>query len=182
MIILYKGARLIRGRGKTLTMVKDGLQYYLEGYKILRNFRCKFGEYIENEEILDLNKSSQLNNCVLLIDEIQIFFDNRRSMTKQNITFSNFVQQIRKRNIIILCTTQYSNTIDIRLRQHLDIIAFPNFKKNLNICEVTYMDLTRLQDNDLILGTNTEFRPALAKIVFNAEPIFKLYNTQEMIV
>ena len=179
MIVLYKGAR---GRGKTLSMVKDGLGFYLNGYKILRNFHCSFGEYIDNEEVLGLSKNSNLNNAVLLIDEMQIFFDNRRSMTKQNITFSNFVQQIRKRNIIILCTTQYSNTIDVRLRQHLDIIAFPNFKKDKNICEVTYMDLTRLQDNDLILGTGQEFRPMLSKIIFNAEPIFKLYNTEEMIV
>lgn len=178
MIVLYKGAR---GRGKTLSMVKDGAEYFLEGYKVLRNFECSFGEPIENDQILELSKDSELNNCVLLIDEIQIFFDNRRSMTKQNITFSNFVQQIRKRNIIILCTTQYSNTIDIRLRQHLDIIAFPNFIKDKNVCEVTYMDLTRLQDNDLILGQNAEMKPVLSKIVFNAEPIFKMYDTSEMI-
>lgn len=179
MIVLYKGAR---GRGKTLSMVKDGAEYFLEGYKVIRNFECSFGQYIDNEEILNLSKNSNLNNCVMLIDEIQIFFDNRRSMTKQNITFSNFVQQIRKRNIIILCTTQYSNTIDLRLRQHLDIIAFPNYIKDKKVCEVTYMDLTRLQDNDLILGQQAEFKPILSKIVFNAEPIFNLYNTSEMIV
>jgi len=178
MIILYKGAR---GRGKTLSMVKDGLAYYLEGYKVIRNFDCSFGEYIDNEEILTLSKDSNLNNCVMMIDEVQIFFDNRRSMTKQNITFSNFVQQIRKRNIIILCTTQYSNTIDVRLRQHLDIIAFPNFNQLLNICVVTYMDLTRLQDDVSILGIG-EMKPTIAKIVFNAMPIFKMYNTGEMIV
>lgn len=179
MIVLYKGAR---GRGKTLTMVKDGLGYYQEGYRVLRNFECSFGDYIDNEEILELSKDSNLNNCVMMIDEVQIFFDNRRSMTKQNITFSNFVQQIRKRNIIILCTTQYSNTIDIRLRQHLDIIVFPNFIKNKNVCVATYMDLTRLQDNDALLGNMQEVRPMLAKIVFNAVPIFKVYNTAEMIV
>jgi hypothetical protein len=178
MITLYKGAR---GRGKTLTMVKDGLEYYLEGYRILRNFECSFGEYIENEDILNLNKESEINNCVLMIDEIQIFFDSRRAMTKQALTFSNFVQQIRKRNILILCTTQYSNTIDLRLRQHLDIIAYPNFKKELNVCEVTYVDLTRMQDDIGILGTS-EFKPATVKIIFNAEPIFKHYNTGEMII
>ena len=177
MIVLYKGAR---GRGKTLTMVKDGLGYYHEGYTILRNFFCKFGKQIDNEEVLSLSKDSNLNNCVLLIDEIQIFFDNRQSMTKKNITFSNFIQQIRKRNITILCTTQYSNTIDIRLRQHLDIIAFPNFKRDKNICEVTYLDLTRIQDNDLITGEMP--KPMTSKVIFNAEPIFKLYDTAEMIV
>lgn len=179
MIVLYKGAR---GRGKTLSMVKDGYAYYLEGYRVLSNFECGFGEHIENDSILSFSKDSDLYDCVLLIDEIQIFFDNRQSMTKKNITFSNFVQQIRKRNIIILCTTQYSNTIDLRLRQHLDIIAFPNFIKDKLVCVVTYMDLTRLQDNDLMLGNEGELKPMLAKIVFNAIPIFNLYNTSEMIV
>lgn len=34
-IVLYKGKR---GCGKTLTMVKDGFKYYLNGWKVLRNF------------------------------------------------------------------------------------------------------------------------------------------------
>lgn len=162
-------------------MVKDGLQYYIDGYRVLSNFECSFGEHIENNEILELSKESNLYNCVLMIDEIQIFFDSRQSMSKKNITFSNFIQQIRKRNIIILCCTQYSNTIELRLRQHLDIIAYPNFIKKYNVCEVTYMDLTRLEDSDMISGS-TEFKPMMIKIVFNAIPIFKLYNTSEMII
>lgn len=176
MIVLYKGSR---GKGKTLTMVKDGLGYLNEGYKIIRNFECKFGEYIDNDGVLSLSKDSEIYNCVLMIDEIQIFFDNRQSMMKKNITFSNFIQQIRKRGITILCTTQYSNTIDIRLRQHLDIIAFPNFKRDKDVCEVTYLDLTRAQDADFITGEIP--KPMMAKIVFNARPIFKLYDTSQMI-
>lgn len=176
MIVLYKGAR---GKGKTLSMVKDGYAYYCAGFKILRNFECSYGKYIDNDDILDLSKDSGINDCVLMIDEIQIFFDSRQSIRKENIRFSNFVQQIRKRNVIILCTTQYSNTIDLRLRQHLDIIAFPNFKKDKDICEVTYMDLTRMQDNDLITGA--EPQPMLVRIIFDAKPIYKMYDTGEMI-
>src|SRR6056297_3574447 len=100
-IVLYKGRR---GAGKTLTMVKDGLSYYLDDVKVYRNFYCSFGEYIDNEDILKLDKKSTLNNCVIMIDEIQIFFDSRRSMAKANVLFSNFIQQVRKRNITILCT------------------------------------------------------------------------------
>jgi len=53
-IVLYKGKR---GAGKTLSMVKDGLQYFKEGYKVLRNFEAKFGEYISEDEILNLDKT-----------------------------------------------------------------------------------------------------------------------------
>jgi len=178
MIVLYKGGR---GRGKTLTMVKDGLQYYLEGYRVLSNFQCEFTEKLDNEEILQLDKNSELFNCIILIDEIQIFFDARRGMLKQNLTFSNFVQQIRKRNITILCTTQYSNTIDLRLRQHLDIIAFPSFIERLHLCKVVYMDLTRSEDPQMFIDPDYQFKPATIEIIYNAEPIFKLYDTTEMI-
>lgn len=175
MICLYKGRR---GSGKTLTMLKDGLKLYHNGYKILRNFECSFGKYISNEEILSLDKNSNIDNCVLMIDEMQIFFDSRRSMQKSSINFSNFIQQIRKRNIIMLCTTQYSSTIDLRLRQHLDIVCYPYFSKKFNICEVLYIDLTSIEDN---LLTAKSSAPTSTRIIYYAPPLFKIYDTTQMI-
>lgn len=174
-IVIYKGKR---GCGKTLTMVKDGYGYYLNGWKVLRNFDCSFGEYISEEDILNLDKFSKLKDCVIMMDEVQIFFDARRWMKKQNINFSYFVQQIRKRNIILLGTTQFTNTIDLRLRQHTDIIAYPNFIKGLNVCEVMYIDMTSIEDSIL----NTIKEPVYIKIVYNANPIFNLYKTNQMII
>lgn len=173
IVVLYKGHR---GCGKTLTMVKDGFQDFKAGYKILRNFEASFGEYITEEDILNLDKNSNIRNCIILIDEVQIFFDSRRGMRKAAINFSNFIQQIRKRNISIYGTTQYANTIDLRFRQHTDIIAYPNFFKDLNVCEVLYVDVTTSED---ILITNIE--PKVVKIVYDAKPIYPLYNTGEMI-
>lgn len=173
MIVLYKGAR---GCGKSLSMVKDGYKFLTRGFRILRNFDATFGEYIDNEKILNLDKNANLFNCVLMIDEMQIFLDSRRSMSNQNIFFSNFIQQIRKRNIIMLCATQFSNTLDLRLKQHVDIIAYPNFHKKYNVCEVTYLDLTMRE-----LSFGQEIRPTYVRIVFNAVPVFSMYNTSEMI-
>lgn len=176
MILLYKGRR---GCGKTLTMIKDGLLYDNAGYKIFRNFDCSFGKYISNEEILNLNKNSPIRDCVLLIDEIQIFFDSRRSMKKESINFSNFIQQIRKRNIILLTTTQYSNTTDLRLRQHLDVIAYPTFSKKFDVCEVVYIDLTTIEDD--ILTDITSKSPSYVRTIYYAKPLYKMYNTNQMI-
>jgi hypothetical protein len=173
MIILYKGRR---GAGKTITMIKDGYVFYKDNYNILRNFDCAYGKYITNEEILALNKSSDIHDCVLMIDEMQIFFDSRRSMKKTSIEFSNFIQQIRKRNIILLCTTQYSNTIDMRLRQHLDIIAYPNYNKEFQVCEVIYIDLTSVEDN-ILSGIQ---KPNYVQLIYHTKPFFKLYNTNQM--
>lgn len=172
-VVLYKGKR---GAGKTLTMVKDGFKYYLNGIRVLRNFYCSFGEEISEEEILNLDKDSDLNNCVIMMDELQIFFDSRRSMKKENMKFSNFIQQVRKRNIIILGTTQYSNTIDLRLRQHIDILAYPKFDKNFEVCEVTYLDMTSVEDD--LFSSFSE--PVTVTIVYDAKPLFSMFVTEEM--
>lgn len=174
MIVLYKGRR---GAGKSLTMVKDGYQYYLNGYRVLANFQCTFAEYISNEDLVKLNKESDIDKCVIMLDELQIFFDSRRSMRNQNMNFSYFVAQIRKRGVILLCATQYTNTVDLRLRQHLDIIAMPKYIEEFKLCEVTYIDLTSLEDN----WDNTFAIPDSIKVVFEAESIFGLYDTTEMI-
>lgn len=172
MIIIYLGRR---GAGKTLSMVKDAYIYYMEGRRVISNMEgISFAEFKSNDEIKAIDKNSDIDNCVLLIDELQIFFDSRRSMTKGNINFSNFVQQIRKRGVIILGTTQFSNSIDRRLRDHTDIICYPTFHKKYNVCELTYMDMTSIQDVGI-----EEYDTV--KTFYNAQDIFNLYNTNEMV-
>lgn len=56
-LVLYKGAR---GRGKTLTMVKDGLAYHNQGFTVYANFKCTFAEYITGDDIRNLDKSSDM--------------------------------------------------------------------------------------------------------------------------
>src|SRR6056297_818724 len=176
MIVLYKGAR---GRGKTLTMTKDSIQFKNDGWKVYSNMKgFKIGSYISSDEILMIDKhNSNLKDCVLVIDEIQTLFDSRTSMKKENRTFSYFLQQIRKRGIILLCTTQFSNTIDLRLRQHLDIIGIPRFNKKFNVCEVTYIDLNSIEDAEFGLTD-----PESVTIIYDPTTISGLYDTKEMIV
>lgn len=169
MIILYVGHV---GTGKSLTMVKDALQYYHQGKKILRNFKgCKFGEFISNDKISNLNKHSDVRDCVLLIDETQINFDSRRHYSPSNKNFSNFVQQIRKRRIILLIATQFANTIDLRIRQHVNYLVFPNFNENLNICAVDYMDMRSID--------NMFEEPRMVRIVYDPVPLFDVFDSYE---
>lgn len=171
MIILYKGSR---GKGKTLTLVKDAYIFYKLGYRVISNFYVKFAENIDNEEILKLNRESKIRDCVLAIDEAQLFFDSRNFSRKENKDFSNFVQQIRKRNIIILFTTQYVNTVDLRLRQHIDVVAYPKYDEEKKLCVVKYYDITKLEDEE-----NENMIPT--SVVFKPERIFNMYNTYEML-
>jgi hypothetical protein len=174
MIVLYTGRR---GAGKTLTMVKDAYKYKLNGYKIYSNIELNFSEFMENEEIINIQKTN-IENAILIIDEIQLLLDSRRSSRKGNLDFSYFIQQIRKRKIIILCTTQFSGTVDLRLRQHVDIVARPKFDKELKVCEVTYIDMTAMNDNMFMNDTDLQI-PAVS-IVYDAEKIFSLYDTNRI--
>lgn len=174
-IIMYQGKR---GAGKTLTMIKDGYKYHKSGWKVITNMESlKFGELMEGEDILKIDKDSDLYNCVIIFDEIQIYFDSRKYASKENKQFSNFIQQIRKRNIILLCTTQYTNSVEKRLRQHIDITAHPKFIQKYNICEVIYIDITSIEDDILSFIKEPEY----ITIVYNPLKVFKLYKTEEII-
>lgn len=175
MIVLYTGRR---GAGKTLSMVKDAYMYKKDGYKIYANIELDFAEYMENEDILNIHKTD-LEDCVLVIDEIQLLLDSRRSARKGNVDFSYFIQQIRKRRIIILCTTQFSGTVDLRLRQHVDVVARPKYDKELHVCEVTYIDLTAMNDS-IFINSSEEMTIPSVSIVYNAETIFPLYDTNRI--
>lgn len=176
MIYLYKGAK---GKGKTLTMIKDAYVYFMNGYKVYSNMKSvKFAIYLSNEKILAINKKSPLKKCVFLIDEIQTLFNSRRSMKKENVEFSFFIQQIRKRDIELLATSQYINTIDLTFRQHVDYMVTPNFDKELLVCHVTYLDMNSIEEDQF-----GQMTPASSvNVVFDCRDIFGKYDTKELIV
>lgn len=172
MIVLYTGRR---GAGKTLTMVRDAYNYYCDGHNIYSNIELNFEyTYITNEEILNISKTN-IKDIILVIDEIQVLIDSRRSGKNTNVNFSHFIQQIRKRNIIILSTTQFSGTVDLRLRQHVDIIARPRIDKELEICEVMYIDITAEDSYDIF------YEPKTVIIVYDAKYVYNLYNTLQIV-
>ena len=173
LIVLYRGRR---GAGKTLTMVKDGLKYYLQGWKVYTNmYNIPFAERLEEQEILELADTDGFKNCIVLIDEIQTLIDSRRSMRKANVGFNYFMQQIRKRNVNLLATTQYTRRVDLGFREQLDIMVSPKMV-TLNsgkvLVEVSYVDLTTEEEG---------IPPIKRRIVYDPQKIFSLYDTQERI-
>lgn len=178
MIILYKGRR---GAGKTLTMTKDAYNFYVHGWRIYSNIEFNFPhEYINEDDIISIDENSTINNCVLVIDEIQILLDSRRSGKGRNVDFSHFIQQIRKRNIIVLCTTQFTSTVDLRLRQHVDVVAKPRFNKEYQVCEVTYLDITALEEFDALIEEDDSPPPAVTT-AFDARQVYPLYDTFKIV-
>lgn len=169
-IVLFRGAR---GTGKTLTMVKTAFEYQKAGWKVVTNLYGTPFKYVTSDFILSLSGTSELKNCVLAIDEIELFFDSREWNKKESRLFSRFLQQIRKRNIVILCTAQFTNLIDIRLRQQIDTLAICSFDKQELLASCNYIDLTSIESDP--------HNPKMHCIEYYAEPLFSHYNTYQII-
>lgn len=171
LIGLFQGSR---GCGKTLGLTSLGLDFYACGWKIYSNFRCSFAEVVSNDFIRNIDKHTDLHDCVLLIDELQILFDSRLWKNSTSIDFSHFIQQIRKRNVVILGSTQYTDTVEKRIRQHVDLLICPKFYDEFGVSSYVVIDLTSLEDLDSSDPLSVEF-------FYYAESLFDLYDTKEII-
>jgi len=169
MIVLYKGRR---GAGKTLTMVKDAINFYKRGWTIYSNFDISIPyKKLTNDDILGLPENDNISDCVILLDEIQTIIDSRRSMKGDNLNFSYFIQQIRKKRIVLLATTQFTGTTDKRFREHVDVIVKPRIDFRYPIVKAEYFDMTSEEDFGFIKSR---------AVIYNPEQVFGFYDTNEI--
>lgn len=122
MIILIEG---FLGDGKTVYMVSCGLDDYKHSRKIYSNLKLYGIEYEELhiEDFLNTENADKYKNATLLIDEITLFMDCRRSGKKENIALSTLLRQSRKRNIDIYCTCQNADEVDLRLIRYTSVFV-----------------------------------------------------------
>ena len=114
------------GDGKTILMVRYAKSDYAKGRKIYGNLALKHIPYdrLNISDFIDPEQSAQFNNATILIDEITLFMDCRRSSKKENIALSILLRQSRKRNIDIYYTCQDFSEVDLRLIRFTSIFIF----------------------------------------------------------
>jgi hypothetical protein len=113
------------GDGKTIYMVRCAKIDHKNGRKIYANFHLKNIPYIPlniNDFLLTEN-ADKFKNCTILIDEITLFMDCRRSSRKENIAISTLLRQSRKRSIDIYYTCQNLDETDLRLSRYTSIFV-----------------------------------------------------------
>ena len=162
------------GSSKTLSMVRQAYEYYLDGFKILSNMKLNFPHtIITSKTLTDFAKNQEgLYNTVLLLDELHIFMDSRRSASRKNLLTSYLILQTRKMKVKLLGTTQHRHQIDRRVRDNTDIFID---------CEKMEIP-TKIDGNPVLLMTNhIHTRESYEKIRFIGNKYFKLYNTEEII-
>lgn len=173
-----------QGSGKTLFITKltvDSLNntprqvysnYDIKGYdfkKITLNKDVEKQDHII--DILDMldKDPDAFNNSILLLDEIHIYLDSLDFMRKNNRRLQVFFSQLRKRNILLLATTQYIMNVDIRIRrQCMAVFEMKHLKKD--IFQVTTHEID---------GYYTE---EISQYLVDLSDYYNNYNTLEIII
>lgn len=112
------------GSGKTLSVMKEAVRDVLLGRELYANMRKikKLPYYfVDLEDLILMVQDEELDRIssapkTLILDEIHTLFDGRKSSKRENIDFSVFISQCRKRHFNIYYTSQWIAGADSRIR------------------------------------------------------------------
>ena len=175
-----------QGTGKTVMITKllvDELEKN-DNRKIYSNYTLYDINYIPIVRMKNPNKTykkntlsflqelikdaDQFNNSIILIDEIHLYFDSLDFMKKHNRLAQTFFSQLRKRNTLLLGTSQYIMNVDIRLRRQC---------KNVFDMANIYKDLFEVVTCEI----DGYFQNEISRYNIRLNDYFKYYDTNEII-
>lgn len=113
------------------------------------------------------SNNDYLNNSLILIDEIHVYFDSYDYLKEENRIISSFTSQLRKRNVLMLASTQYLLSVSIRIRKQATFVI--DMLKNGTFFEC---DINEIDGN---------YNYFLTTEIADIRPYFKYYNTNEII-
>jgi len=128
------------GSGKTLTQsILANYIHNLTGLPLYANYTLKNAEPIQTA--LDI---WTLKSAIFCFDEIWITMDSRN--WKNNIDMTQWVNQTRKKKLLIFYTTQHINQVEMRVRKATDVLIYTERTGNdiwLNFIDYQYQRLGR---------------------------------------
>jgi archaellum biogenesis ATPase FlaH len=160
-----------RGDGKTLLMTGLGYLYNkVDGMKVYANYHL-IGipyEYITFEILASFPED--LVNAVVLMDEAHIGADAYEVFRKTVKAITTFATQLRKRNVILIWSTQRFNTVAKRLRQMTNYVLEVQKTNIEGMIDIKVFDRSQPASNSF-----------LNEFIFNGKKYFKMYDTNEII-
>lgn len=161
-----------RGGGKTLLMTAMAVDEFHKTKRMIFSNYTLYGikyTYMPFEEMIA--NLETLHNCWLLIDEAHVGIDSYDFLSKSTQKVTQFVTQIRKRQITMLITTQRFGTIAKRFRQQVDYIVWCNRTSMKGVSKYTMYDYENKTENTV-----------LWEKVLDLRGYFKYYNTNELVL
>lgn len=185
------------GSGKTLGMIKEGVRDFILGRELYSSMKKITGipyYYVDLEDLILMvqNEELDVNNDrpkTLLLDEIHTMFDGRRSSSRENIDFSLFISQCRKRRFNVYYTSQWITGADPRIRTLTNqfIRCFAHYDVNDvglgTLDEPEPIALTQITSNviDMQENPNNYKRRKKNFLRWRNRPFYKFYDTFEVI-
>jgi len=148
------------GTGKTLSQTAIAtLLHKVSGVPLFANYGLK-----DSTLITKMSELWDLDSAILCLDEIWINMDAR--LWKDNVFLTRFINQTRKKRLLVLYTTQHIRQVELRVRNATDILV---------LCEKT-------ADGIYLNFIDWQFR-FLGRRFLLAEPerFYHLYNTFELV-
>lgn len=138
LTIIFEGPQR---SGKTMAMVAWALDSYQRGRRIFSNIQLGFAhEPMEFRDLQLEDGSSRYRNGHIAIDELNFFFDGRRSMAASSLEFSAFLLQQKKQGCFLTGTTHDMASLDLRMRHNYDYVirpeVFPRFPEKPQVLKM----------------------------------------------
>lgn len=120
MIVSFEG---VMGSGKTLSAVALAYTELVNNQKrILSNVHLNFPyTHFDNQYFLENLASTELDNCITVLDEAQQYLDARRSAGKLNLLWTYYTVQTRKRGVDLYACFHHVDVMDKRFRRQIDV-------------------------------------------------------------
>jgi len=119
--IMLIGIIGIQGQGKTVSMTAYGMMVAMATQqKLYANYNLYGVDYTK---IHDFKELKSINSGIVLLDELWLSMDSRSSQTRVNKAFTGWLQQTRKKDLVVFYTTQLFSQVDYRLRQATEWIV-----------------------------------------------------------
>ena len=170
-----------QGSGKTLFITKilvDNFKdqkvysnytlYNIPYQKITLSNRLKGDDILYMVDVLNDNPD-MFHNSIILIDEIHLDLNSLDFMRKNNRILQVFFSQLRKRNILLLATSQYILNVDIRIRRQCKNV-FDMCHISGNVFQVITSDIDGYYTSEI------------SRIFIDLHEYYHYYDTNEIIL
>lgn len=174
-----------QGSGKTAFITKLAVDNLKDrDYRLFSNYtffninyvRITLGNQKEKEkgaidilEKLDEDKNF-FNNSIMCLDEIHIYLDAYDYFKKNNRRMQTFFSQLRKRNILLLATSQNIMNVDIRVR-----------RQTRNFFEMEQITNSVFEVTTYKMLDGYYYPSMISKYRVDLSDYFKYYDTNEII-
>lgn len=128
-----------QGGGKTRFMTILGL--FLHNYTKMPLYSNYTLYGINYFPVNSLKEIWQINSGILLLDELWLSADSRRS--SHNVDFSSLIAQLRKKNIIAIYTSQQISKLDLRVRDATDFLFHCEDGNKITFVDYQYQTILR---------------------------------------